>query len=190
MWLSDYMSSGVAAIFVLVANPILIFAIGVWVEVSLCHWYSYRIFLYNIFFILSLTWHFVNSISISMVVDVHICNSAFWLCNSVLLTGNFICLQMDSLWKYQVHHLQAASTPRSQILSHLCLFQRYYYSSANLCFWLRYFEFNMLVMLQLVLIVFRILQEFVQCAVSKYLIPSFTNKAMYNSNWMLLGNFR
>lgn len=38
-----------------------------------------------------------------------------------------LLLQMDSLWKYQVHHLQAASTPRCQILSYLCIQQRCYY---------------------------------------------------------------
>ncbi|TYH68532.1 hypothetical protein ES332_D06G266200v1 [Gossypium tomentosum] len=34
------------------------------------------------------------------------------------------CLRMDTLWKYKVHHLQAASASRCQVLSHLCLFQR------------------------------------------------------------------
>lgn len=30
------------------------------------------------------------------------------------------------------------------------------------------------------------LKEFVQCAVNKYSTPSFTNKAMYNANQMLV----
>jgi len=111
-------------------------------------------------------------------------------CDSVLTYLEFYFLQMESLWKYQVHDLQAASTSRWQVLSHLCLFQRYCCWCSDFCsvFWFRFVEFNILVIvLQQVLILLLILQEFVLCAESKYLTPSFINKAMHNTTEILSG---
>lgn len=52
------------------------------------------------------------------------------------LTESIFSLQMDSIRQYKMHHMQATSTPGSQVLSHLCLFERYWLWWAILGTWL------------------------------------------------------
>lgn len=74
-------------------------------------WFSWLFLFYFNFLVLGLSTPVV--LDLWFLLDIYL----LWI----------LLLQMDSLWKYQVHHLQAASTPRCQILSYLCIQQRCYY---------------------------------------------------------------
>lgn len=74
-------------------------------------WFSWLFLFYFNFLVLGLSTPVV--LDLWFLLDIYL----LWI----------LLLQMDSLWKYQVRHLQAASTPRCQILSYLCIQQRCYY---------------------------------------------------------------